>query len=296
MYNHQLDTFLSVCEHGSFTMAAKKSFITPSAVVQQINLLEKNLGVKLFDRKTRGVTLTTAGEILKQHAPDLIRHALNIEEAMKKAANHRPIRLGWSTGVEDPRFLSECLKLRDTHEGLEINLTSISGSVLQGLSKQEFDLCQYVASPVVAEAGYDFTPLYTVQQCVVLPPAHPLNHLNSIDLPDLCGYPLVVLAPGILTDHDAFRKLVKDSGLPIQLMEVPDYGFETKALCYNKQLPFLGMMPLCHEYQPLTCLPARWEVPVQVGLMSIKPQWADLTMLLQEITRRLSNSPTYTQP
>lgn len=83
MYNHQLDTFLSVCQYGSFTMAAKKCFITPSAVVQQISLLEKSIGVKLFLRTNRGVTLTPSGEILRKQAPELIRHARELTEQMK---------------------------------------------------------------------------------------------------------------------------------------------------------------------------------------------------------------------
>ena len=170
MYNHQLDTFLSVCQYGSFTMAAKKCFITPSAVVQQISLLAKSIGVKLFLRTNRGVVLTPSGEILHKHAPELIRHAQDLAEQMKKAAGHQPIRLGWSTGVEDPRFLSECLALRDACDGLEINLTRISGSVADGLAQKEFDLCQYAEFQGIEQAGYSFTALYSVRQCVVMPP------------------------------------------------------------------------------------------------------------------------------
>ena len=64
MYNPQLDTFICVVEAGSFSKAADKLYISPPAVIKQINLLESSLGVKLFERSHRGLTLTNAGHSL----------------------------------------------------------------------------------------------------------------------------------------------------------------------------------------------------------------------------------------
>ena len=66
MYNPQLETFLRVADAGSFNKAAEKSYITPTAVIKQINLLEAELGVKLFERTHRGLHLTKAGKSLYQ--------------------------------------------------------------------------------------------------------------------------------------------------------------------------------------------------------------------------------------
>ena len=48
----QLETFLHAADAGSFNKAAAERYITPTAVIKQINLLEESLGVKLFDRST----------------------------------------------------------------------------------------------------------------------------------------------------------------------------------------------------------------------------------------------------
>ena len=64
MYNHALDTFVRAAELGSFSKVAEESFISPSAVIQQINHLEKDLNVSLFNRSKKGVTLTQAGQYL----------------------------------------------------------------------------------------------------------------------------------------------------------------------------------------------------------------------------------------
>lgn len=62
MYNPQLETFLKVADAGSFNKAAEEAYITPTAVIKQINLLEDSLGVKLFERTHRGLYLTKAGQ------------------------------------------------------------------------------------------------------------------------------------------------------------------------------------------------------------------------------------------
>lgn len=67
LYNPQLDTFLCVAEAGSFSKAAEKMYIIPTAVIKQINLLEGNLGVMLFTRSHRGLTLTEAGRAFLMH-------------------------------------------------------------------------------------------------------------------------------------------------------------------------------------------------------------------------------------
>ena len=67
MYNPQLETFIRVADAGSFNKAAEQSYITPTAVIKQINLLEANLDVKLFERTHRGLTLTKAGTVSYTH-------------------------------------------------------------------------------------------------------------------------------------------------------------------------------------------------------------------------------------
>ena len=68
LYNPRLDVFINVANAGSFTKAAKEEYITPAAVMKQINLLEKELGVQdsaerthqgLCSRRTPGIRSIT---------------------------------------------------------------------------------------------------------------------------------------------------------------------------------------------------------------------------------------------
>ena len=58
MYNKHLETFICVAELGSFSKAAEALYISSTAVIKQINLLEQELNLKLFDRTHRGIILT----------------------------------------------------------------------------------------------------------------------------------------------------------------------------------------------------------------------------------------------
>ena len=73
MYNPQLDTFIRVAEAGSFSKAAQESFITPTAVIKQMNLLESRLGLTLFHRSHQGLSLTRAGRSLPPYRAVLSR-------------------------------------------------------------------------------------------------------------------------------------------------------------------------------------------------------------------------------
>lgn len=98
LYNPQLDTFIRVANAGSFSKAAEEAYITPTAVIKQINLLEESLDVKLFDRSHRGLTLTRAGRSLYQDAKYVIQYCRDSVTRAKNAMQEDAsvIRIGSS--------------------------------------------------------------------------------------------------------------------------------------------------------------------------------------------------------
>lgn len=75
MYNPVLDTFITVAECGSFTKASELLYISPTAVMKQMNTLEAHLDVKLTERTPTGVKLTAAGEIIYRDAKFMIDYS-----------------------------------------------------------------------------------------------------------------------------------------------------------------------------------------------------------------------------
>ena len=62
LFNSQLETFVVVADEGSFSKAAEKLFISTTAVIKQINTLEEDTNIQLFQRSFKGVSLTEAGK------------------------------------------------------------------------------------------------------------------------------------------------------------------------------------------------------------------------------------------
>ncbi len=77
MNPRQLKTFLAVARHGNFTRAAGEANLAQSSLSDQMQVLEEELGVQLFERSRHGVTLTPAGDTLKAYAEEIL--ALNDE-------------------------------------------------------------------------------------------------------------------------------------------------------------------------------------------------------------------------
>ena len=98
MYNLQLETFLCVAECGSFNRAAEKLYISPPAVIKQINLLEDSLDLQLFVRTHRGLQLTEAGKSLAQDTKYIIQYCKDSITRAKNAMqrDEEIIRIGTS--------------------------------------------------------------------------------------------------------------------------------------------------------------------------------------------------------
>lgn len=82
MDTRQLKTLLAIAETGSFARAAERVALTPSAVSQQVQALENEVGVLLFNRESRPPTLTAAGQQMVESASQLVRLAENAIDAI----------------------------------------------------------------------------------------------------------------------------------------------------------------------------------------------------------------------
>ena len=77
MYNPQIKTFIVVADAGSFNKAAEQLFVSSTAIIKQMNLLEDHVGVRLFNRSHRGLSLTEAGEVFYKDAKHIIQYSEN---------------------------------------------------------------------------------------------------------------------------------------------------------------------------------------------------------------------------
>lgn len=125
MFDGRLDTFVKVAEVGSFTKAADALYITPTAVMKQINALENELAVTLFDRTHHGLHLTKAGESFLADARYMLEY---LDRAMQKAReidegdNRKSIRIGTSVMTPAKFILDVWSQIQSRMPTLKIEL------------------------------------------------------------------------------------------------------------------------------------------------------------------------------
>lgn len=81
--SRQLQAFLEICRHGSFAAAAERIHLSPSGVSMLVKELERQLGVRLFERTTRAVSLTDAGRVLQPYAEKVVAELRQLDTALQ---------------------------------------------------------------------------------------------------------------------------------------------------------------------------------------------------------------------
>ena len=90
---HQLKIWTTIARRLSITKAAEELRIRQPSVTQQIKLLEKDYGVKLYEVNSRGVDLTPAGRVVLKYAKKILSHVDNLERDVRRNVRRRR-RLG----------------------------------------------------------------------------------------------------------------------------------------------------------------------------------------------------------
>ena len=140
---HQLRVFTAVAENLSFTRAAEVLFMTQSGVSHQIARLETSVGVKLFDRQARTVSLTRAGRTLLEHARRLVIALENAVAATREAADPESGLLRVGASITACQYIvPEALReFRESFPNYSLRITPGDGPlVTQGLLDGSLDL------------------------------------------------------------------------------------------------------------------------------------------------------------
>ncbi|WP_327675336.1 LysR family transcriptional regulator [Kitasatospora sp. NBC_00458] len=191
----QLQYFLAVAEEEGFGRAAERLGIVQSAVSQQVRRLERELGVPLFGRSTRGTRLSAAGERLLPQARAVLDAAdrLRRTAAAVAAGTDGILRLG-TVQTPDGRLDAVLARLAARAPALRVRLRQAPPAErLEALRSGGLDAALLRAA---ADApGLTVTPVWRDALHVALPADHPLAAEPSLRLAGLARLPLRRAAP-----------------------------------------------------------------------------------------------------
>ena len=198
MNTFQLSCFLAVCEYLNFAQAAEVLHVTHPAVSQQIKSLEKELGVRLFERTTRSVSLTEEGMAFFPDAQQIVAIS---ERASKRFVGglDKPIET-LSIGCYSFAYmlpLSNVLKrLRSIHPELHPNIQTIPfRHIYQRLENGDLDAVIGFREAPGTKVNALFKEFAKVPVVCVCSGSHPLAKAKEICLEDLKNEKLVLFTP-----------------------------------------------------------------------------------------------------
>ena len=245
----QLRVFNAVARHLSFAKAAELLHVSAPAITMQIKELEAEVGMPLFERQGRKVSLTTSGEYMLVYARKMLALLKDAEDA---AARLQRIQTGKLTiGMVDtttyfiPALLSEFLK---EHEGIELVLNvGNRRNLIDWLNNSEVDIAIMGRPP--SEMSTRSEPFAANPLVFVASPKHPLASEKGLRAEDLRQQSFIVREPGSGT-RSAMEVFFNQARFqPHLTMELQSNDAIKQAVKANLGLSFLSQHTIALELQ-----------------------------------------------
>lgn len=280
LYNKYLDTFIRVADCKSFNKAASEMFITPSAVIKQINALEQDIGITLFDRSHRGLKLTKSGESLYSDSRLLIDSSVKAVERAKALESEcdEVMRIGVSpTTPADvltdlyPVIYRQWPELKFQVIPFENTPQNASG-ILENLGENIDIVAGVFDEGLLRYRKCNGLELHKEPLKIAVSMHHRLAKQKFVPVSELYGETLMLISPGKMKSMDLLRATVNKDypQIIIEDFDFYDINIFNKCESLNK---VLVTNEIWHRAHPLLhTISVEWEFDMPYGLLySIKP-------------------------
>ena len=212
----QLETFLEVAKHASFSRAAERRFRTQPAISAQIRALEDEVGAKLLDRSGGKVSLTAAGKVFQKYSEDTLaaRRAMINSLAEMERVPRGEVVVGANEGTCLHILPEVFAQFKKQYPGVAVNIDRLeSAAILEAVIDNTVDFG--VVSLPVSDNRLTVVPIHRDELMVITPPHHPLAKSKSATLDSVAKYPLVMPEAG--RTRDALEQLFHDRKLKVSV-------------------------------------------------------------------------------
>jgi DNA-binding transcriptional LysR family regulator len=213
---NQLRAFAAIAEEGNVTRAAGRLAISQPALSKQLSELEASLGVTLCDRLPRGIRLTEAGIILREHAERLraVEAAAEADIAALVGIDRGRLSVGASTTIGSylvPELFGE---FRRAYPGIGLELRIANSRAIQSaLLAGEIDLA--LTEGFVDAEGLDVEVFDHDEMRVIVAPDHPWAARRGVKLRELATAPIVLREVGSGT-REVIEAALAERGVVVQ--------------------------------------------------------------------------------
>lgn len=249
-----LKTFITVAEHGSFSIAADRLFLTQPAVSKRIAALEKEFNTRLFDRIGKLNILTEAGERLIINSRRILAEVEESHRVIANLSNHvsGKLKLGISHHIGLHRLPPVLRTYTKQHPQVQLDirfLDSEEGCLAVEHGKIEMAL---VTLPSTPEKILRIKTIWDDPLAVLVNESHPLNTLENISLSVLAQHPAILPAKSTFTRR-IIEKAFHRRGTELNVI------FETNYLETIRMMVSVGLgwsiLPLSMQDKELKAIP-----------------------------------------
>ena len=278
MYNPQLETFISVADAGSFNKAAEQLYITPPAVIKQINLLETSLGLELFVRTHRGLKLTACGKSLNKEAKYVIQYCKESVERAKRAMEEEQnvIRIGTSPMTPAQVLVELWPKIHEQCEDIKFQIIPFENTpenareILKNLG-QNIDIVAGIFDETMLQYRQcEGQELFKVPICCACSVHHRLAAKGSLKIEDLYGEKLLLMRPGWSHYVDMLREDLEENHPDITVVDFDFYNVDIFNRCENSDDLLMAIDNWKSVHPLLKILRVDWDYQIPFGLLYSK--------------------------
>lgn len=295
MYNPLLNTFLEAVDCGSFTKAAEKLFISPTAVMKQINNLEEHLSVKLIERTPSGIRLTSAGKVIYRDAKFMIDYSQKSVAEAKAAADRydatfcvgtsllnpaKPFMDLWYKLNRDfPSYKLHLVPFEDNHEGILSEIKSLG---------EKFDFLIGVCDSKAWLSLCNFLPLGRYKKMIAVSREHRLANKKTVELSDLEGETLMMVKKGDSGVNDFIRNDLEINYPKIKIEDTPYfYDMSVFNRCAETGNVLLTIECWQDVHPGLVSIPVNWDYSIPYGLLYSLDEDEDVINLVDKVKETL---------
>ncbi len=188
---------LETARRGNISKAADALFVSQSALSQQLQKLEKELGYQLFQRTVRGLEITDEGIVFCDEAQPLFEHWEQFQKTVRSdsAMKKRHLRICMGSRVYSNGLFQDVLRFFDDHSDLEVTFVTEAGrDFLAGLKDGSVDLAldRLPSEDFAANQNTLYAcNLVRETQCVLMAKEDPRAGLSSISIKELQGATMI---------------------------------------------------------------------------------------------------------
>lgn len=289
MYNPMLDTFLTVADCGSFTKAAQQLFLSPTAVMKQMNTLEQQMEVTLLKRTSAGIRLTDAGAAIYQDAKFLIDYSKKSIAHAKAIQSAEDTTFCVGTSLLNPAkpFMDLWYRMSQYFPGYKLHLVPFEDNHDGILSEIEnlgvkFDFLIGVCDSKAWLSRCRFLELGKYRKMVAVPRFHRLANKNLIHVEDLHGETLMMVKAGDSGVNDFIRNDLTRHHPEIQIEDTSQfYDLDVFNHCAESNKVLLTIECWQEVHPGLVTIPVAWEYEIPYGLLYSPDAPADVLRFVE---------------